>query len=128
MASSLLSIFLTGLIMLVLDSIYLTTFSGFFNNLVQSVQGTKIQFRLSGAIACYLLLITGLQYFIIEKKKSVKDAFLLGILIYGVYETTTYAIFKNWSIKSVLLDTLWGGILFALTTAGVYKLGALRIA
>ena len=121
MASSLLSIFLTGLIMLVLDSIYLTTFSGFFNNLVQSVQGTKIQFRLSGAIACYLLLITGLQYFIIEKKKSVKDAFLLGILIYGVYETTTYAIFKNWSIKSVLLDTLWGGILFALTTAIVYR-------
>ena len=126
--STLLSIFLTGLIMLILDSIYLTTFSGFFNNLVQSVQGTKIQFRLSGAIACYLLLITGLQYFIIEKKKSIKDAFLLGILIYGVYETTTYAIFKNWSIKSVLLDTLWGGILFALTTAGVYKLGALRIA
>ena len=126
--STLLSIFLTGLIMLILDSIYLTTFSGFFNNLVQSVQGTKIQFKLSGAIACYLLLITGLQYFIIEKKKSIKDAFLLGILIYGVYETTTYAIFKNWSIKSVLLDTLWGGILFALTTAGVYKLGALRIA
>jgi len=125
--STLLSIFITGLIMLILDSIYLTTFSGFFNNLVQSVQGTKIQFRLSGAIACYLLLITGLQYFIIEKKKSIKDAFLLGILIYGVYETTTYAIFKNWSIKSVLLDTLWGGILFALTTAGVYKLGALRI-
>ena len=111
--------------MLVLDSIYLTTFSGFFNNLVQSVQGTKIQFKLSGAIACYLLLITGLQYFIIEKKKSVKDAFLLGILIYGVYETTTYAIFKNWSIKSVLLDTFWGGILFALTTAGVYKLGGI---
>ena len=126
--STLLSIFLTGLIMLILDSIYLTTFSCFFNNLVQSVQGTKIQFRLSGAIACYLLLITGLQYFIIEKKKSIKDAFLLGILIYGVYETTTYAIFNNWSIKSVLLDTLWGGILFALTTAGVYKLGALRIA
>lgn len=126
--STLLSIFLTGLIMLILDSIYLTTFSGFFNNLVQSVQGTKIQLRLSGAIACYLLLITGLQYFIIEKKKSIKDAFLLGILIYGVYETTTYAILKNWSIKSVLLDTFWGGILFALTTAGVYKLGALRIA
>jgi uncharacterized membrane protein len=45
----------------------------------------------------------------------VNEAFLLGIVIYGVYETTNYALFKNWSILTVFMDTLWGGILFAST-------------
>lgn len=118
---ALLSIIFTGIVMLLLDAIYLTTFTNFFNQIVQSIQGSKIQFRLSGAIACYILLIAGLHYFIIAPKKSIKDAFLLGIVIYGVYETTTYTLFKNWSAKAVFLDTLWGGILFALTTAMTYR-------
>jgi uncharacterized membrane protein len=46
----------------------------------------------------------------------VTDAFLLGIVIYGVYETTNYALFKDWSILTVIIDTLWGGTLFAITT------------
>ena len=53
---------------------------------------------------------------IIKPHKSVSEAFLLGIVIYGVYETTNYALFKNWSILSVIIDTLWGGLLFASTT------------
>ena len=122
------NILISGVAMLVLDFFYLSAFSKFFNNLINSVQGSPIKMNIVGAVLCYILLIFGLNYFIITPKKSLTDAFLLGLVIYGVYETTTYAIFKNWSIKSVLLDTLWGGILFALTTAGVYKLGALRIA
>ena len=38
-----------------------------------------------------------LKKFILKDKKSVFDAFLLGIVIYGVYDTTTHAIFKKWS-------------------------------
>ena len=119
---------MSGAAMLGLDFIYLSAFSKFFNNLIISIQGSPIKMNVMGALLCYILLIFGVNYFIIDPKKPLADAFLLGVVIYGVYETTTYAIFKNWSIKSVLLDTLWGGILFALTTAGVYKLGALRIA
>jgi uncharacterized membrane protein len=72
------------------------------------------------AIITYIILIYGLNYFIISKNKSVYDAFIFGIIIYGVYETTNYAIFKNWSIKSVILDTIWGGILLSLTTKIIY--------
>ncbi len=57
----------------------------------------------------------GLNYFIIKPKRSISDAFLLGLVIYGVYETTNWAIFNKWSVKSVIIDTLWGGILFAST-------------
>ena len=111
---------ISAIAMLLLDFIYLSTFSDFFNNVVKAVQGYKIKFNPVGAILCYILLIFGLNYFIIDKKKSLTDAFLFGIVIYGVYETTNYAILDKWSAKSVALDTLWGGILFALTTKVTY--------
>ena len=65
---------------------------------------------------CYIFLIFGLNYFIIKPGHSVKDAFLLGLLIYVVFETTNKALFSNWSWLTVLIDSLWGGILFATVT------------
>ena len=110
----------SSIAMLLLDAVYLSTFSNFFNNLVRSIQGTKIKFNIFAAIACYILLIFGLNYFILAPKKSIADAFLLGLVIYGVFETTNYAILANWNMSAVALDTLWGGILFALTTKITY--------
>lgn len=109
------NVLLSGIAMLALDAVYLSTFSGYFNKVVKQIQGEKIQFNIVGAILCYLLLIYGINYFIIDQKKPLRDAFILGVVIYGVYETTTYAIFKNWTLGAVALDTLWGGILFTLT-------------
>jgi len=40
----------------------------------------------------------------------------------GVYETTTYSVFKKWSPILMIIDTLWGGILFSVTTIITYKL------
>jgi uncharacterized membrane protein len=111
-----------AVIMLILDGIYLTAFSSFFNDVVMKVQGSKLKINLVGAILCYIFLVFGLNYFIISKKKPLIDAFILGIVIYGVYETTTYALFEKWSPLSVILDTFWGGILFTLTTYFSYKL------
>ena len=39
-----------------------------------------------------------------------------------VYETTNKAILKKWTWFTVLLDGIWGGILFATTTFIIYKL------
>jgi uncharacterized membrane protein len=89
---------------------------------IAAVQRVSLQFRLSGAILCYLLLILGLYYFIILPKKSVMDAFLFGIVIYGVYETTNYTLLKKWKPEIVVIDTLWGGVLLAIVTSIIYKL------
>jgi uncharacterized membrane protein len=51
---------------------------------------------------------------------------ILGFVIYGVYETTTYALLKKWKLQTVMIDTLWGGILFGLTTMITYKLTPIR--
>ena len=115
-------ILLSSVIMLSLDFIYLTTFNAFFNKLIYSIQGSPIKFNVVGAILCYILLIVGLNYFIIDAKKTVGEAFLLGVVIYGVYETTNYTLFKKWTWSAVMLDTVWGGTLFALTTLILKKM------
>ena len=106
----------SAIILISIDFVYLNVMKGYFDNQVKSIQGSPIKMNYLGAAICYILLIIGINYFIIKPRKSVSDAFLLGIVIYGVYETTNYALFKNWSILTVIIDTLWGGLLFAATT------------
>jgi uncharacterized membrane protein len=113
---------LSAIVMISLDFVYLSIMKGYFMNQVKNVQGSALKLNYFGAAICYIFLIAGINYFIIKPRKSVSDAFLLGLVIYGVYETTNYALFSNWSIVSVIIDTLWGGLLFASTAYIVEKL------
>lgn len=110
------TLLISAILFILIDSVYLNLMKDYFQKQVVKVQGSPLKMNFLGAAFCYIFLIVGLNYFIIKPKKSIQDAFLLGIVIYGVFETTNYALFKNWSIVSVIIDTLWGGILFALTT------------
>jgi uncharacterized membrane protein len=83
---------------------------------ILEIQGSPLVMDFFAAALCYISLAFGLYYFVLREKRSLLDAFLLGIVIYAVYETTTKASLKKWSYKIVVLDTLWGGILFTLTT------------
>ena len=113
---------LSAIVMISLDFVYLSTMKGYFNNQVKNVQGSALKLNFLGAAICYIFLVAGLNYFIIKPRKSVSDAFLFGLVIYGVYETTNYALLSNWSIITVIMDTLWGGLLFATTTYVVEKM------
>lgn len=107
----------TAVILVCLDFIYLSATSGFFQSMIQSIQcGKKMEIRIIGAVLTYICLVALLNVFIFNDNRSVKDAFLMGICVYGVYETTNYAILDKWLKTSVVIDTLWGGILFAGTT------------
>jgi uncharacterized membrane protein len=107
---------ISAIILILIDFVYLNVMKCYFMNQIQSVQGSVPKINYLGVALCYVFLIAGINYFIIKPHKSVSDAFLLGIVIYGVYETTSYALLKNWSIFTVIIDTLWGGLLFAATT------------
>jgi uncharacterized membrane protein len=112
----------SAIVFIAVDSIWLNLMNKYFSKQIQSVQGSPIKFNFFGAALCYIFLIVGINYFIIKPNRSISDAFLLGLVIYGVYETTNYALFKNWSILTVIMDTLWGGVLFAVTTYIIYML------
>jgi uncharacterized membrane protein len=109
-------ILLLGAIMFVLDAVYLHINHKMILPVYQSIQGSPITIRYSSAIVCYLIMTFGLYYFIIREHKTTLEAFLLGLFVYGVYDTTTFAIFQKYTLEFTVMDMLWGGILFASTT------------
>jgi uncharacterized membrane protein len=116
------SLLFTAILLVVIDSFYLSLIKGYFSDQVQKVQKSPIKINFLATFICYIFLITGLNYFIISQKKKPSDAFLFGLVVYGVYETTNWALFQNWSVLTVIMDTLWGATLFALTTYLVQKI------
>jgi uncharacterized membrane protein len=81
----------------------------FLNNTIRAVQGKSVRVRYAGALLCYVAL-TYLLY--THLSLDYPKTFLLGSSVYAVYEGTNYAIFQNWPASMVLIDTLWGGVLF----------------
>lgn len=111
---------ITLLSLLVIDAFYLGFTRGIWDLQVASVQRVSMQPRILGAVVCYLLMTGGLWYFILRDRRTVGEAMLLGFVIYGVFDSTNYAIFKKWQWQNALMDTIWGGVLFGITTQVVY--------
>jgi len=109
-----------SILFLILDIVFLNLNERMFQNQIIAVQRVILQPNYLAIIATYLLLCFTLSYFIIRPHKDISEAFLLGLCVYGVFELTNKSIFKKWELKTVMMDTLWGGIVFALTTQGTY--------
>jgi uncharacterized membrane protein len=116
------TLFVSGVILIILDAIFLYINRNTFEIQIADVQRVVIQPKYLGFVLCYLLLIFGLYWFILRTRRPVWEAILLGIFVYGVYETTNYGTLKKWRLKTMLIDTLWGGALFGLTTAVTYEI------
>ena len=116
------SFIISSITLIILDVIFLYINGNTFKNIILNIQGTPLELKIWSAVICYIIITTGLWYFIISKHRSPLDAFLLGVFVNGVYETTTYSVLKKWSPILMIIDTLWGGILFSATTIITYKL------
>jgi uncharacterized membrane protein len=109
--------------MLALDSVYLSTIGGpLFSKMVKGIQNKEMKLNVYGAIGSYILLILVLYKFIIMERRSLTDAFILGLCVYGVFDFTNIAIFHNYKLLPALIDTVWGGVLFYSVTWITYKL------
>ena len=123
-----------AIIVLALDAVFLYTASDLFSRQIMLVQGTALKVNIPSAAICYILIVLGLYYFVLRhiivpnassaaaaiQNMRLRDgmiaAFFLGVFVYGVYETTTLALLRNWSPMTAVIDTTWGGALFALST------------
>lgn len=53
---------------------------------------------------------------------------LLGVVIYGVYDFTNHATLTHWSSRFMIVDILWGGVVYGLTaTLSFIALRALHL-
>ena len=108
---------LTGIVMFTIDILFITyIFSHEYKPLIKSVQKSKLEVNFIAAFITYIIMIVGIYYFIIKDRRSILDAVILGMIIYGVFAGTNYSLLKNWTLKVAVIDTIWGGILFGLTT------------
>ena len=103
-------------VMLALDSVYLYLTKSIYGQLVAKIQRTSLELKWAGAIIVYALLAIGLYIFILEPGKPLWQAALLGLVIYGVFDFTNYAMFKKYDLSIALMDMIWGSILFTSTT------------
>lgn len=106
-----------GIIIFIIDIIWINIYMGpHFRKLIFNIQNEEMNIKIIPAFISYFFLIFALYYFIIKKnnKKNI-DIFLLGLSIYGVFEATNMALFTKWDIKTFILDSLWGGILYVIS-------------
>jgi uncharacterized membrane protein len=113
-------ILVPGVILMALDFVFLYFSSSRSLPVYQSIQGSPVVFNYAAAGACYLVMLLGFYYFIIREKRSPFDAFLLGLFVYGVYDMTTLAVFKKYTLDVAIIDMIWGGVLFG-STAWIYQ-------
>jgi uncharacterized membrane protein len=81
----------------------------YYADVIKRVQKSTIKLKIISAFITYLFV----SILIYKFAKTVKDAFLLGVCVYGVYDFTCFSIFEEYPLGAVIIDTLWGGVLMA---------------
>ena len=112
----------TTVIFLVLDALMLRFHMA---PLFQRYIGAQMleDIRIVPALAFYAAYVAGLLYLVsVPALKTgapvLVPAVLLGLMAYGTYEFTSYAIMKDWSLRMVITDVTWGGVLTGLSAWG----------
>ena len=113
---------LTAIILIAIDAVYLKLIAPFYNSQVKKIQGNEINFRMYSAFIVYIILITGLYYFVIGPNKTAKEGAFFGLVVYGIFDFTNHAILDNYSLPLAIMDTIWGSILCGSTTYLIRKL------
>ena len=117
-------------VLFAIDALYLRSIANYFNTQVSLVQGSTMEIDKLAAGLCYVALVVGLYWFVIRDanlrqiqnwnspvlRKTMLQSAILGWVIYAVYELTSKSILKKWMWNTVILDGVWGGVLFALST------------
>ena len=101
-------------LVLILDGLWINFyFKHKFFPMIEAIQSQPMSVNPIYFIVAYLILTT-LIYVIIPKCNSILEAFMLGFLIYAVYDSTNLATLKGWDIGNAIMDSVWGGLLVAI--------------
>jgi len=116
---------------LILDMIWLGFVAkNFYKEEMKDIARLKdgsFQVNWFAAFFVYILLVVAVMYFVqpvkgIQMHNFLKGA-LLGLIVYGVYDLTNYAMLKDFSLKLVAVDMVWGTFLLGAVSfiAGALK-------
>ena len=95
------------LLILIVDLPWLMLTSANSQKMIRSIQKSDLKIQILPAAVVYIALA-----YLVTLPKNPKDAFLLGLCTYAVYDFTNLATLKNYSLQFAIIDSLWGGVLF----------------
>jgi uncharacterized membrane protein len=115
-----------SIIVLLLDIITLFFIGPYYGKMINKIQSSPMEMNYTAATIAYIFIVMSIYIFIIKNNSIITNkkhlfAFLLGICIYGLYETTNKTLIKNWTWEAVIIDTTWGGLLYLISTYLFYK-------
>lgn len=117
------------IILLLLDIPFIKQLKPIWDKSVLEIQKTPLVVNVKYAFITYIFLCLGLYYFVYKrvnrsnwKNDLLINGFLFGIVMYGVFDFTNLSIFSRYRLDIAIVDTIWGGVLMALTATIVYYL------
>ena len=97
---------------LILDGLWINLFFKHrFFPMIETIQKSPFVINPYYAVIAYIILIA-FVCILIPKCSSFAEAFLIGFLVYAVYDSTNLATITDWNLVNAIIDSLWGGVLF----------------
>ena len=117
---------------MVLDVAWIALNLSAYSSVIQKVQKSPVSLRNEHAFIAYLIILFSVIYVAIpfttqnmkKGENSIENKLLksfmyggaVGFSIYGIYNFTSLAIYKDLDSSIGIMDTLWGTALYTLTT------------
>ncbi len=115
------------LVLLALDLIWINMFmKSRYEVMMNKILNKPMKLRYLPAILAYIIMIVGLYYFAVKDMSTSLGALingcLLGFVMYGVYDTTLFAVLPINDITTGLLDVMWGTFVCGISAYSAHKI------
>ena len=108
-----------SLVYLVMDLLWIAVMTPLlYKQTFETIQKSPLAFRTGYAVAAYVTLL-GVLFWICRPLSARYEPkwlayTLVGFAMYAIFNLTNAAVFKDYSTKMVVVDTLWGTTVFTL--------------
>ena len=103
---------------LTIDQIWFHLYSlkNIYKPVFQKINNSKHTIRIWSALLAWIILSISVSLFLTfhsyEHLPYLWSGFIIGFIIYAVYNLTNYATIQNYSLKMTIIDTIWGTLLY----------------
>jgi uncharacterized membrane protein len=125
--------FIISVVIIFLDVAWIALNTSTYSKAVLKVQKAGLNLRYEHALIAYIIILFSIIYIAIpftqqniktKNDNSIENKFLLsfmyggavGFSIYGIYNFTSLAIYKDLEASIAITDTIWGTTLYTLAT------------
>ena len=106
--------FIGLIVYLIFDILWIYLNSKMYLTNIENIQNKSFKLNVYAAIITYIIISLYL-IFLIYNNFSLIICVLISFFIYSIYNLTNLSTFENYSIKIVIIDTLWGAFVTFLT-------------